>query len=669
MTIEYKDSKRIVGTNTTTGLKAYYKFEDNGTNSQTTGVGLGADATVVLSGNTSYVTGKLSKALSFDGADDYAIIGSSLSNFNFMHNTTHEFTLAFWFKSSDMSSMGMIFTTAGDTGSSKYGIAIRRNNSSTMAVNFAAGTNQNRLQDTKAGFSTDGNWHHIVITAKASDSTNSLQYWQDGVSLGTTSNTGKVFSDTNATYAPMLGAETTSSPEQDLNGQIDNLNIWNRRLSDAEIATLYNSGTGIVITSANMDLGGRPTDVQDNSILVEKDTGKRYWFSAGGTTGSDINLQTNTATGTGGGSNPDTIMACKSLTELTAGDQISKIGFDAQATSNQPYGGMRLVLYTDNSGTPATLIGYTANLNPSGTGWFEGTLVGGDHTITASEAGHIWIGIWGNASVAYFKETLSSGIKQMTQTFASSGAPNTTFSVDTTHNSEFKARLTYKDGTLDTWTMEPTYEEDFSNYTTQLGADASWVSLDTAKNRVNITTKKLDFNIVRDGTSDDIDYDFGTTVSDTAWVLRYKMVMNTPVAPSQYINGGSIGLSSNTGTNTMNIIGLGLEISHYTCTDILNGTSSSSLNYLDDQFSHTPTAETLYVEIIRTSSTSYTIELFSDSNYSTSVEKETVTNLSSSIVDLRYFHIRNFNNGANVAGSLSGTVDNIELYNGVTSIN
>ena len=199
-------------------------------------------------------------------------------------------------------------------------------------------------------------------------------------------------------------------------------------------------------------LQSKPTNVQDNSILVEKDTGSRFWFSAGGTTGSDINLQTNTATGTGGGSNPNTIMACKSLTELTAGDQISKIGFDAQATSNQPYGGMRLVLYTDNSGTPATLIGYTANLDPSGTGWFEGTLVGGDHTITASEAGHIWIGIWGNASVAYFKETLSSGIKQMTQTFASSGAPNTTFSVDTTHNSEFKARLTYKDGTLATWT-------------------------------------------------------------------------------------------------------------------------------------------------------------------------------------------------------------------------
>ena len=45
-------------------------------------------------------------------------------------------------------------------------------------------------------------------------------------------------------------------------------------------------GSGIVIikfaTSGNtydVDIGGKPTNVQDNSILVEKDTGRRYWFA------------------------------------------------------------------------------------------------------------------------------------------------------------------------------------------------------------------------------------------------------------------------------------------------------------------------------------------------------------------------------------------------------
>jgi len=126
-------------------------------------------------------------------------------------------------------------------------MCIRRNGTNAMFVAFAAGTNQNRVQQEQTGYSTDGGWHHIVVTAKASDSTNSLEFWQDGVSLGSYSNTGKVFSDTNATCAPVLGGNNSNN-EQDFNGDLDNLNIWNRRLSDDEISTLYNGGTGIVLT-------------------------------------------------------------------------------------------------------------------------------------------------------------------------------------------------------------------------------------------------------------------------------------------------------------------------------------------------------------------------------------------------------------------------------------
>jgi len=238
--------------NSTKGLKAYYRFEDNGTNSQTTGDGLGSTANITLSGNTSYTTGKVgSKALSFDGNQDYAQAGTSLSQFNFMHNTTHEFTASFWLKrdgdNANGGGQGSIWTTANNIGASWYGMCIRRNGTNAMFVAFAAGTNQNRVQQEQTGYSTDGGWHHIVVTAKASDSTNSLEFWQDGVSLGSYSNTGKVFSDTNATCAPVLGGNNSNN-EQDFNGDLDNLNIWNRRLSDDEISTLYNGGTGIVLT-------------------------------------------------------------------------------------------------------------------------------------------------------------------------------------------------------------------------------------------------------------------------------------------------------------------------------------------------------------------------------------------------------------------------------------
>ena len=439
-----------------------------------------------------------------------------------------------------------------------------------------------------------------------------------------------------------------------------------------------NGGSGIVIirylTSSSITATGgtittisapaptiKPTNVQDNSILVEKDTANRYWFDAESETESTGTFSWDGKVTSADNNNQGFYVA--NTSSVVYGKKIESVSFWLKKVGSPTGTAYCRVWGNSGSGTTVTQLHEFGSIDSStlASSYTKYTFDTGSYTLavgdtvgiafTGSSASTDLVGQLGNLTAGFDSGNTYRGRKTAS-----------TWSPVSSHNIKFAV-------TYPTWTMNPTYEDDFSSYTTQASADASWVSLDTAKNRVNISTKKLDFNIVRDGTSDDIDYDFGTTVSDTAWVLRYKMVMNNPVAPSQYINGGSIGLSSNTGINTMNIIGFGLEISNYTCTDILNGTPSSSLNYLDDQFSHTPTAETLYVEIIRTSATSYTIELFSDSNYSISVEKKTVTNLSSSIVNLRYFHIRNFNNGANVGGSLSGTIDDIEFYNGVTSIN
>jgi len=347
-------------------------------------------------------------------------------------------------------------------------------------------------------------------------------------------------------------------------------------------------------------------------------------------------------------------MACKSLTALTAGDQISKIGFDAQATSNQPYGGTRLVLYTDNSGTPATLIGYTANLNPSGTGWFEGTLVGGDHTITESEAGYIWIGIWGNASVAYFKETLSSGIKQMTQTFASSGAPNTTFSVDTTHNSEFKARLTYKDGTLDTWTMEPTFEDDFSsdNYT-HLNSNTS------------VSGGKL---LYAQSSADNRAYRSITEVQST-FVIEWETVLGTASSGHRYYSLVLSEESTNVKTTSSNdgyaivIDGKSGSVSSVYIQEIYSGTvnqSSASNGSIIEGLSQSA----IHYFTFSRSGNVLTVESFSDSARTVSEGSGSLTlaSTSSGFVFLQH-------GTENPSTTVSGvTIDNLKFYNGVSDL-
>ncbi len=82
-----KDTANRYWKSSSEDLKAYYKFADNGTNSATTEQGLGSSADMTVTGAT-YTTGKLGNAISFDGTNDYAVIGSSTSDFNFLANTS-----------------------------------------------------------------------------------------------------------------------------------------------------------------------------------------------------------------------------------------------------------------------------------------------------------------------------------------------------------------------------------------------------------------------------------------------------------------------------------------------------------------------------------------------------------------------------------------------------
>jgi hypothetical protein len=45
-------------------------------------------------------------------------------------------------------------------------------------------------------------------------------------------------------------------------GEMDAFGIWNRALSDAEVAELYNSGTGLEIDNGGNGGGGNPTLVK-----------------------------------------------------------------------------------------------------------------------------------------------------------------------------------------------------------------------------------------------------------------------------------------------------------------------------------------------------------------------------------------------------------------------
>jgi hypothetical protein len=216
-----------------------------------------------------------------------------------------------------------------------------------------------------------------------------------------------------------------------------------------------------------------------------------------------------------------------------------------------------------------------------------------------------------------------------------------------------------------TWTMQPTWRDDFSS--------DNWVDNDSAKIGVNTSTEKLDFNMVRDGSNDTSVYDL-TTVSNDKWVLRFKINFSAISGGSGNGNDIWIGLSdqnqSSGSTSSQDFIGIDMNMDgtnvmrSATTNDAVFplGAGSSTVNW-------TPTLSTdYYVQIRRTSSTNATIDIFSDSSYSNKEFTTLSYSVSSSTQSLQYIKIANRVDSGG-GRTVTGTIDDVEFYNEVSSVN
>jgi len=269
--VEYLAGNRIRGTDSEksstvislTGLTAYYNFEQTtGTmTNQASAVGstdqITADGTFESYGGSSpsrTSAGKVGTySTFFSGTADAQGSRYNLSGNPMPSASSADFTVSLWLKGGRSSSTNTLIGTY-PTGSDWQ---ITWNPG--VSINFYLGSNTQWAYS----FSTS-DWVHIVVQR---DSGTYKMYWNGTFKAITSGSAG-----TGAlTGNPSIGSDPGSGGNREvMGGNIDDMSIWNRVLTSAEIGVLYNSGNGQAVKSTN------PINVPDGSIFYATDTNKEY---------------------------------------------------------------------------------------------------------------------------------------------------------------------------------------------------------------------------------------------------------------------------------------------------------------------------------------------------------------------------------------------------------
>lgn len=216
------------------GLVGYWSFNEGTSTKAMDYSGKGNTGTIT---NATWVDGKLGEALRFDGNGDY--IRLPLEAYSFVSGG-NEITMGGWFKGSMIQSMirfqptGIVYIVLG--WGTTNPLAIISTDGATNGVEID-------------GNVQDGNWHYVAMTWKR-NTINGFKIYVDGVVTNQRNSADVALPTLTNQNPPYLGSYIGSS--EYTNGLIDDVRIYNRELSAAEIQGLYQSGAQKINSSQNV---------------------------------------------------------------------------------------------------------------------------------------------------------------------------------------------------------------------------------------------------------------------------------------------------------------------------------------------------------------------------------------------------------------------------------
>lgn len=176
---------------------------------------------VSFSGNS--VDGNFGKAVSFGGST------GTISTADIDVPSSNLFTVSVWYKHSvaQISDYGALITKGSPTSSIPYGIWIQKTSGNNGPAAFCS---SNAIFHATTSQSTmDGKWHHAALVIAVPN----MYLYSDGSLLGSKTTLSTVNANNNSTT---IGGDGTTT--RAFNGEIDEVRIYNRALTSAEIKAL-----------------------------------------------------------------------------------------------------------------------------------------------------------------------------------------------------------------------------------------------------------------------------------------------------------------------------------------------------------------------------------------------------------------------------------------------
>ena len=185
--------------------------------------------------------------LQFDGIDDYILIEENVLP------DSGDYTISIWVKADSSNVGARTLISQSDTSGSPFYFG--SNSGSDLSGKIKMNQDWKSLKSSP--FYLDNKWHLYTIVNDGTIGDSSIiidtsLFYVDGVEISTVMGEGKSYPIDERFF---IGTMWDSSGEF-FSGAIDDISIWDRKLSSKEISSIYNSGIGLDPTTDSLDYKG-----------------------------------------------------------------------------------------------------------------------------------------------------------------------------------------------------------------------------------------------------------------------------------------------------------------------------------------------------------------------------------------------------------------------------